>query len=432
MGNTVKNIGGVTKEIVTQLYNNASVIKGIKRQYSDQFAKDGAKIGNVLNVKYLDNAPVNRGRQMVANSLVERTVPITILDVHQYQGSLSYNSADYALSIESFTEKTNLKQVATKMLNEMEMDCLKLVQQFPNQVGTLGTTPGTSGGVGYLMTTAPQIYTNAGATMTSAGCPTDDRSMILSPVASGLSMASLAGLQNPSEAISKQYRKGRMGAETLGFDFIENVNLPTFTTGTRSQAGGTMNGPTLDGATTLNITGLGAGATIPAGEHFTIAGVRLVNPMNQNQQNILQSFAVTDAAVADAGGNATVSISPAISLSNPAQLVGTTMVTRYPGLPINVNGTVDALPLGGATVTFSGAPSTTGTFNVGMHRDAIVMTTVDLPMYEKEEMHQENFQGFSARVWRFAEGKSDERYTRIDSIVVFTMIRKELGCIVWG
>ena len=434
MANTIKNIGGVTKEIVAQLTNATSLIKGAKMKYSDQFAKDGAKIGNILNVKYLDNPPISRGRQVQITSVVERTIPITILDVNQYQAAFDFNSADFALSVESFTEKTNLKQTTTKMVSEMETDLANVMMMFPQQVGTLGTTPGTAAGAGLLMSTAPQIFTNAGAVMTSMGALGNNRTMALSPLASGISVSALAGLQNPTSQVSKQYREGRMGAETLGFDFIESVNLPTFTTGTRSQAGGTVLIGSQDGDTSIVMTGLGANATIAAGEHFTVAAVRAVNPLNQKQQGFLQSFAVTAAATADANGNATVQISPSVSLSNPAFMVGGTMVQRFPALPMNVNGTVDALPLGGATVTFSGAASATGVFNVAYQEDAIVGTSVDLPIYEGNILcHQEHLEnGLSARLWKQADIEGDRMICRIDSIVVFTMIRTQCGVVVWG
>ena len=433
MANTIKNIGGVTKEIVTQLYNEASLLKGIKRQYSDQFAKDGAKIGNVLNVKYLDNMPITRGRQINISPIVERTIPITILDVHQYQAAIDYGSRDYALSIESFTEKTSLKQIARKMANEMEADCARLALGFTNSCGTLGTTPGTAGGAGLLMTTAPNIYTNSASLLTAAGALPEDRTMALNPIAAGTSVSALAGLQNPVSEISSQYRKGRMGANTLGYDFIENVNLPTFVTGTRSQAGGVVAIQSLDGDTTLTVSGLGASATIMQGEQFTVAGVNMVNPMNQLPQGFLQSFAVTATVQATAGGVAVIPVSPVISLSNPQIMINNVMVTRYPALPVNVNGTVDALPQVGAVVTFSGAASTTGVFNFGLQKDAIVMTAVDLPVYEgQDKCAQENYEGFNVRVWRNPDIEGDRLICRIDSVVVFTLIRQQCGVIVWG
>ena len=433
MANTIKNVGGVAKEYVLQLSNEASLVKGIKRQFSEEFAVDGVKTGNVLNVKYMDNPQITRGRQISIQPIVERTIPITILDVHQYQAAIDFGSRDYALTAEPFMEKTNMKQTVRKMINDIESDCARLALGFTNAVGTLGTTPGTAGGVGLLMTAAPQIYTNAGSVLTAAGALADERTMALSPVASGLSVSSLSGLQNPSEQISSQYRKGRMGAQTLNFDFIENVNLPAFTTGTRSQAGGVVAVQSVDGDTSLTVSGLGANATIIQGEHFTVAGVNMVNPLNQLPQGFLQSFAVTASVQATAGGVAVIPVAPTISLSNPQLMINNVMANRYPLLPVNANGTVDALPQGGATVTFSGAASTTGVFNFGIQKDAIVMTTVKLPIYDgQDKCAYAEHDGFGVRVWRNADIMGDRIISRIDTVVVFTLVRQQCGVVVWG
>ena len=431
--NTIKNVGGVTKEYLLQLYNSLSLMKGIKRKYSEQFGKDGAKIGDVLNVKYMDNMPGSRGHKIGISPVVERTIPVYIQEVNQYQRAFDFYSSDLELSVESFGEKTNLEQNSRSMGNDMEVDLANLMCQFPQRVGTLGTTPGTAGGVGMLMSTAPNIYTNAGGMLTGMGALTTKRTMAITPMASGLSVASLAGLQNPTEQISSQYREGRMGANTLNFDFVENVNLATFTTGTRSINAGTIVGNVAEGATTVTITGLGANATISQNEHFTIAAVNAVNPMNQKQQGFLKSFTVLNAATCDASGTVTVSISPAISQANPESMINSTMVKLYTNLPVNVNGTVDALPVAGAAVTFDGAASTTGVFNIAYQEDSVVATSVDLPLFEgTDKCVSMELGGIKLRYWRDSDIENDRRISRMDAIIVFTMVRKELGLIVWG
>ena len=431
--NTIKNVGGVTKEYLLQLYNSLSLMKGIKRKYSEQFGKDGAKIGDVLNVKYMDNMPGSRGHKIGISPVVERTIPVYIQEVNQYQRAFDFYSSDLELSVESFGEKTNLEQNSRSMGNDMEVDLANLMCQFPQRVGTLGTTPGNAGGVGMLMSTAPNIYTNAGGMLTGMGALTTKRTMAITPMASGLSVASLAGLQNPTEQISSQYREGRMGANTLNFDFVENVNLATFTTGTRSINAGTIVGNVAEGATTVTITGLGANATISQNEHFTIAAVNAVNPMNQKQQGFLKSFTVLNAATCDASGTVTVSISPAISQANPESMINSTMVKLYTNLPVNVNGTVDALPVAGAAVTFDGAASTTGVFNIAYQEDSVVATSVDLPLFEgTDKCVSMELGGIKLRYWRDSDIENDRRISRMDAIIVFTMVRKELGLIVWG
>jgi hypothetical protein len=431
MANTIKNIGGVARELLYQLTNELSVIKGIKRQYSDQFAKEGAKVGETLNVKWIENTPVTRGSVAVINNYVEKTMPIIITNNHQYQSAIEFSDTELKLSVEDFNAKTNLKQIAASIANEMEEDVLKLALQVPNNVGTVGATPGTVAGAGLLMQTSPNIYGNAGAVLTELGAPTNNRTMVVNSAAMTLSASATVALQNPAVDISGQYRKGVV-TRAMNFDFVENVNIPTITTGTRAAAGTVLVGST-DGDTTLQVTGLGAGATVSLGEHFTVAGVNAVNPMNQQARFFLRMFVVTAAATANAAGQATLSVSPQIILSNPEKMVGGTLTRRYPGLPINVNGTVDALPLAGAVVTFSGAASTVAVLNLAHQHDAIVLTSVNLPIHgDAEKCVVVSHEGISLRVWQASNWTNGTTGTRIDAIMVPTLVRPDLATVVFG
>ena len=51
MANTYLTISMVTREALRVLENNLTFTKLIGRDYSDQFARSGAKIGTVLNVR---------------------------------------------------------------------------------------------------------------------------------------------------------------------------------------------------------------------------------------------------------------------------------------------------------------------------------------------------------------------------------------------
>ena len=430
MANTVKNIGGVAKELLYQLTNELSVMKGTKRQYSDQFAKDGAKVGDTLNVKWIENTPVTRGPVAVVRDYVEKTLPIKILPIHQYQSAIRFGSMELKLSIEEFNEKTNLKQIAASIANEMEEDILKLALTVPNMVGTPGSTPGTVAGAGLLMSNSPNIYGNAGAVLTEMGAHTINRSMAVNSAAMTLSASATLALQNPAPDISGQYRKGVV-TRAMNFDFVENVNIPTITTGTRTN--GTVLVGSTDGDSTIQVTGLGAGGTVAAGEHFTVAGVNAVNPMNQQPRFFLRMFVVTAAATANAAGQATLSIAPQIILSNPEKMVGGALVRRYPLLPINVNGTVDALPAAGAAVTFSGAASTATVLNLAHQQDSIVMTSVDLPLYDDaDKCIMVKHEGIALRLWKASDWTNDRAGTRIDAIMVPTLVRPDLSCVVFG
>lgn len=430
MANQVKNIGGVAKELLYQLVSSFSFMKGVKRKYSNEFAQEGAKVGDTLNVKWIENTPVTRGPVLVKQPYKEKTLPVVITDDHWYQSGLEFGSKELALSIEEFNEKTNLVQIMNSMASEIEEDMLKLAYQIPNMVGTPGSTPGTVAGAGLLTSTAPTIFGNANAVLTDLGAPSDMRTMALTPTAMTVSSAGLSGLLNPTKEISEQYRKG-MIKNAMNFDFIENTNIPTIVTGTRTN--GTVLIGSTDGDSTITVTGIGANATVSAGEHFTVANVWAVHPLSQTIRPFLRMFVVTADAVANAAGQATLSISPEIILSNPEKLTAGVLARRYPALPINVNGTVSALPLAGAAVTFSGAASTTTVLNIAHQEDAIMATSVDLPLIGgADKCVRVSHEGISLRLWCDGDITNSAKIQRIDAIIVPTLIRKDLACVVFG
>ena len=51
----------ITKEAMATLHNELGFVKGVDRQYSKEFAKSGAKIGNTLNVRKPNRYLVQQG-----------------------------------------------------------------------------------------------------------------------------------------------------------------------------------------------------------------------------------------------------------------------------------------------------------------------------------------------------------------------------------
>ena len=52
MANQLLTIGMITREALMVLTNNLVFTKGVTRTYDDQFARSGAKIGDVLNIRF--------------------------------------------------------------------------------------------------------------------------------------------------------------------------------------------------------------------------------------------------------------------------------------------------------------------------------------------------------------------------------------------
>lgn len=181
---------------------------------------------------------------------------------------------------------------------------------------------------------------------------------------------------NLNDPASGVYRQGWQGT-IAGIPTTFTQQLPSFTTGTRTQAGALTNGTAQSAGTytqysispapgqymtqllTMNV---GAGArTINDGEVFTIAGVFAWDARAKKSLPYLQQFRVVgDLSTAD-GTTANPRVFPAIITSGPFR-------------------TVSAAPANTAAVTFVGAPSADLRPRVIANKDAVIVNTADLIM----------------------------------------------------
>lgn len=180
------------------------------------------------------------------------------------------------------------------------------------------------------------------------------------------------------------YRNGWEGS-VAGIPTLFTQQLPFMTLGTRTNgavAGGAQNVNYKDVAIssapgnwltqTINLSGLGANATIADGEVFTIQNVNAYDNRLGAAIGRLQQFRVVGAVTASAGGTATVRIFPAIIVPGTGS-----------GGDVNVNtahATVDSVPANSATVTFLGTASSQVRPRLLINKSSIVVHTADLIM----------------------------------------------------
>ncbi len=167
----------------------------------------------------------------------------------------------------------------------------------------------------------------------------------------------------------------------------------------------------------LVIDGLGANATITAGEIFTIAGVNSWDRNINQSRGFAQQFVVVADATADGTGEATVTIFPAIVVQ------GGTDVN-------NAHATVDAAPADNAVVTFVGAASTTYIPRIMFKKEAIVAHSAQLMLpytgqgYRRSlsEAQNDSEQGgarapLMPRLWFYSDPQTGRHDCRIDVFV---------------
>lgn len=397
MPNTILTPTEITREALYLLHNNMALAKCANRAYDDRFARAGAKIGSTLQVRKPAEFTVGTGADISSTTqdYVEQKDDLVVST--QKHVAITFTSQELSLSVDDFSERV-LNPAIARLASEVDsLGCAAVITGAYNEVGTPGTTPGTS-----------KVWLDAGAVLDGYAAPRDKRRYaILNPTANAETVEGLKGLFNSSQELNKQYKSGMM-SDALGLMFEMDQNVNTITTGARNtayltnEAGGVANGDT-----TLAVdTGSG---TIKAGEIFTVAGIYECNPETKISTGRLKQFAVT---VDSAGGAVTLTISPTIYISGARQNIVNT----------NAAATWDNLAM-----TFRGAASTIYPVNFSHHKDAIALVTADL-----EDVSQFGAwgarmveDGVSLRIARQYAITTDAIPCRIDVLFGWKLIRPE-------
>lgn len=402
MANTLLTISMITREALRVLENNLTFAKGVNRQYDDQFAKSGAKIGDTLNIRKPARYVGRTGATLSVEDHTETSVPLQLAT--QFGVDVQFTSKDLALSLDDFGKRFLNPAMAT-VANKIDRDGLLSYRDVFNAVGTPGTVPNS------LLT-----YLNAGVKMDFQACPKDgERSIVVGPLAQATIVDALKGLFQSSDQIKDQYESGNMG-RTAGFKWSMDQNVITHTFGPQ---GGTplVNGASQTG-TSLATKGWTASAAsrLKQGDIFTIAGVNAVNPQTRQSTGQLAQFVVTADFSSDGSGNGAVSIYPAITTSGAFQ-------------------TVDSSPADGAAITVMGTASQLSPAHLAYHRDAFCLGMADLPLPGGVDMASrisDNQLGVSIRMVRQYDIVNDRFPCRLDVLYGWKTIYSELACRVQG
>src|SRR5271170_2131357 len=256
----------ITREALRVLVNNLVFADHVERQYDDYYAKAGAKIGNVLNIRKPPRFVRTDGQGLQLQDVTETSVPVTLTT--QGQRAFTFSSQDLELSIDDFSKRF-VKPAVASLANQVDFDVLQRYIDVYQFVGTPGTTPNA------LLT-----YLQAQQALNNSAAPDDDeRYFIINPAAQATIVDALKGLFQSSERISEQYTRGKMGT-TAGAEWFMDQNVGVQTLGTAPLAATpTMltTGSPQTGATISTVAWATSG-TVLQGDIFTIAGVYSVNP----------------------------------------------------------------------------------------------------------------------------------------------------------
>lgn len=397
------------------LENNLVAAKFVNRDYQDQFAQSGARIGTTLRIRIPPRTTVTKAVAFVAQDQTELSTTLTIDKQHHV--GMAFTQQDLTLNIDLFSERFIVPAIAT-LANDVDQTVLAEYWNISNAVGTPGTTPGSSGGAPATAASALFTYGSAMAKMDFEAVSRDNqRAMIVEPLANVMLVSALSGLFHATTEVEQQYKEGNMGL-AIGAKFSMDQNVAVHTVGPQ---GGTplCDGVPAAGATTLLTKGWTAAAAsrLVHGDIFTIANVYAVNPQTRASTGQLRQFVATADFSSNGAGGGTISISPALYASGARQ-------------------TVTALPADGAALTVLGAASTVSPQNLLLHKDCITLACVDLENPNGQGAWGGRVAskklGISLTMARQYDINTTNFNTRVDVLFGVKTVRPELGVRVVG
>jgi hypothetical protein len=411
MSNNLLTISMITNEALMVLENELTFSSEVDRNYDDQFAVSGAKIGNTLNVRRPGRFIGTSGPALNVEDFNETSVPVTLST--QFHVDTQFTTQDLALSLDMFSDRV-LKPAVAAVANKIDFDGLTMAKNnTANIVGTAGSPP-----------TSLLTYLTAGAYLDSEGAPRDGRrSCIVEPFTGATIVDSLKGLFVPSDTIGKQYQKGMMGRDSAGMNWkmdqnVVNQTFGSYSTATLACATTTATGFLATGwasTSTIALTATTATAGLKQGDIIQIAGIYAVNPQNRSAYGSgkLRNFVVTADVTVATSGTTSVVVSPAVITGGQFQNVTVTSTSATAVVtPFNNTGTV--------------SPQ-----NIVMHKNAFTLATADLELPDGVVFAgraSDKELGLSMRVVRQYTINNDSIPTRVDVLYGWAPLYPELAC----
>jgi P22 coat protein - gene protein 5 len=410
MANTYLTIDMITAEAVMLFKNSNLFIQNMDTQYDDQFAIDGAKIGDTLRIRLPSDFTVTDGPAM---QLQDNTQQFTTLTVSSQKNvATPYYTAERTMSIDRYSEL-----IMAPMVNNL---CAKVayVIMLGSEGGVCNLVQNLDG-AGNIATPTSDQFLAANAVLDDNGADDMDRRIVNDPTTDARTTTSLQGLLNPTPEISAQFRSGKMKSGLGYARWFRDPTVIKHTTGSYNGAA-TVN---LGGQTTstsggpINTTAIVG--TLNIGDIITFANVNAVNRLTKQSLGTLRQFVVT-AAVAN--GGTVVNVYPGLIPSS----------TGVAGGPDQQYQTVDSSPINGAAMLLVTPASAVYRKSIAYTQKAVTMATADLVMPKRavEEAARTNYDGISMRVLTDYLPLTDQLATRVDVLFGFRYIRPEWLAIV--
>jgi len=399
MANSVLTYGLIAKRAVQVLENNLVFANQVYRGYEAEYSRNvnGYKPGATITVRRPAEFVVNEGPVVTIQDAAEGSVQITV--DKQVNIGMNFTSKDMTLDITDFSERF-IEPAMIQMAQHIDKVTSTLTADIPNWVGTPGN-----------------VLSNF-ASFSAATQRLDDTAIGSSPRKGILSPADARGLQSnltgpqslfAPDMVANVYKNGAI-PPVDGVETFKTQNYWLQTTGSRTSPAA-LNGGTLattwaaskdTNTMTITMSGLGANGTIKKGEVLAITGVFDVNPRSGQVLPYAKQFTVVSDVMADGGGAAQVTISPAL------------IPVGAPGAHWNASNAAAA----NAVVTFVGAQNSQYVNNVVFNQNAfaLVMVPLEKPEGGLAKVARMSHKGVNVRVLSFYDGVNDNNIWRFDCL----------------
>jgi hypothetical protein len=388
MTQTLITPAALTRESLRVLHQKLNFIGSINRQYDDQYAKKGAKIGSDLKIRMPNRFVVRSGKTLNTQDVVEESQTLTVAT--QKGVDMNFTSAELTMSLDDFSGRYIEPAMAVLAAN-MEYDAMTMYKDVYNAQWT----PASALSYNEVL--------NGRVRMQRGLAPLKGRTANLNPQDMVDLVKDTKTLFNDQAQLSKQYKEGYMG-RAASFDFMENTLWPGHTRGAAgaSYVVNTSSGIT-SGSSSIAVTG--DTGSFAQGDVFTIVGVNSVHPETKVDTGVLQQFVVT---ALSAGGAVSLTVSPTPVTSGAKQNV-----------VINSAGS-------GKSVVIAGTASGADTTSLLYHEDAFTFATADLIMPDGVDFSaREVVDGISMRIVRQYDINNDNLPCRLDVYYGYKTLRPE-------
>lgn len=403
MPNTLITSSIILNEALLELKNTMVLGELVDKQYSNEFGdgqalKRGESVRVRRRINFAATDAYGTDGDMTGNvsDIIEGSAEIKM--EHQQSVVFEVSSQDLTLDISQFSERY-IRPAMIELAQKCETDIAAEFQKAP----WLET-----GGINDF-----QSIARLDAILDDYGVPMMDRNCVITPIM----MVQLSAIltTNFVQDIARRAVENAL-VTTLGgfpiYKFQSGVNRTVGAYGTStpvvSGAGQQTDYATvkdndyLSGTLATSGWDLSVTGVLTAGDTFTIDGVYQVNHRTREATSRLQQFVVLADADSDAGGLATLSISPAI-------------ITTGAYKTVDIVG--DVLPDAAAITIESGAAGARYREGMAFHKQALTLATADLEAFRGGvDNSTGNLDGYAMRVAMDSDVLRDKTICRLDML----------------